>query len=256
MVLITLIYYVNDSERRMLLSEKPKGVKQLRKSCFQKLGLKSELEYEYILLYKDLKIELDTENLCLTEFYRGVDTIEIYVIETARKDSLQKEKEWIFIKSSLINFNISNVLDLPASVILDHTKNAFKNSSKLVSENKKSPSSPSPNPKSLPAENKANQKPGSKKQKTNNKKDFELNSGTAMFEDIDNETDLRINRNIDEILGDDLEDDADSFSEKNYSSMNKMQLTQLLSNEKTTSSKKMSNLKRKIMKKTMAFWRK
>jgi len=67
----------------------------------------------------------------------------------------------------------------------------------------------------LPAERNNNQSQGSNKLAKNNLKDFEINAGTGMFEDLRNETDMRINREIEDLLGDDLMDDGDSFSERN-----------------------------------------
>ena len=90
----------------------------------------------------------------------------------------------------------------------------------------------------LPAERNNNQSQGSNKLAKNNLKDFEINAGTGMFEDLRNETDMRINREIEDLLGDDLMDDGDSFSERNLNPMNALQENCFLSNDKKTTSKK------------------
>jgi hypothetical protein len=114
MVLITLVYYNQCNEKsRLLLPEQPKGVKQLKKLSTQRLPENVTLDCDFILLYKDLAMELDTEDIFLTNFYKGVDQIEILLVTKAKRDQDSLDAKWKILKATnyrkLINSNDPNL---------------------------------------------------------------------------------------------------------------------------------------------------
>ena len=63
MVLITLIYNDKGKENRYHFAERPKGFKQLKKLCTNKLGESIVKDCDYVVFYKHVRVVLDKEDL-------------------------------------------------------------------------------------------------------------------------------------------------------------------------------------------------
>jgi len=89
-MIVTLVYNDKGQEYRKVLPDKPKDIKQLKKLCSQILGESLTLDCDYILYFKKLKIELDKDDLTLSDYYQGVDKIEIHISHKSKRPFLEK----------------------------------------------------------------------------------------------------------------------------------------------------------------------
>lgn len=99
MVLITLVYNLKGADLSLLLSETPKQVKHLKQVCTQRLGEDVTLDCNYILFSKNSKIDLDRDDLFLTEYYKQ-PKIEIHLIKNLDRVTKSLDQKWGIIQAS------------------------------------------------------------------------------------------------------------------------------------------------------------
>jgi hypothetical protein len=136
MVSITLVYNLKGTDLTLLLLETPTQVKHLKQLCTQKLGEDVTLDCNYILFSKNSKIDLDRDDLFLTEYYKQAK-IEIHLVKNLDRVTKSLDQKWGIIQASdlLAEKPKKDILSQKDDLETPDLKNPGKNQQKSIQKN-------------------------------------------------------------------------------------------------------------------------